>query len=141
MDIELHNNPINVVLSEESPTILTLQKSTFDVSVEKDEVTYEIHSSPNATYEMHQDPNVELQLEKDADVNISFQTNVVSKTNGNIKHLTQEEFDSISVKDKSYIYVTYNKKGELMQVWFGDQMIAKRDENGYFPYKFPIIFR
>lgn len=55
------------------------------------------------------------------------------------KVLTQDEYDVLEEKNDSTLYIII-EDNELKKVYIGNFLVAQKDENGYFPYKFPIIF-
>ena len=57
---------------------------------------------------------------------------------GNIT-LTQEEFDAMTVRDKSIWYFVTDEFGVMKSLYVGDVMVATRGTKG-FDYKFPLVF-
>lgn len=55
------------------------------------------------------------------------------------KVLEQDEYDTLEEKNANTLYIII-EENELKKLYIGNFLIAQKDDNGYFPYKFPIIF-
>ena len=121
MNIEVHNeNPINISFESKKTCPIIQMESGNNVNAS-------LEPSKDINYHLHKHP----------ELGIFFQTKVVA--GGSITILTQSEFDALPEKDIRTIYLIV-EGDDLQKLYIGSFLIAQKDENGFFPYSFPIIF-
>lgn len=115
----------NVTLKDQDIVVSLINKSepTFKLENEKIQATFE-----------KQDVN--FYLKKHPEIQVFFESLFVS--GGNVQIITQEEYDK-SNKNRKTIYLIV-ENDDLVKFYIGTFLIAQKDENGFFPYNFPIIF-
>ena len=119
MNIEVHQEkPINISFESKASNPIIKVEGSKDVSAEL----------------LHED--VQVHVHKHPELKVFFETNVVSGSS--IVILSQTEYDRLTPDFKTTYLVVEGE--ELMRFYIGSFLIAQKDENGYFPYNFPIIF-
>ncbi len=119
MNIEVHNEkPINISFERKSsnPIIHVEGKKDVNANLLSEDVQVHVHKHP--------------------ELKMFFETNVVS--GASVVVLSQTEYDNLTPDVKTTYLVV--EGGELMRFYIGSFLIAQKDENGFFPYNFPIIF-
>lgn len=90
-------------------------------------------------YSLNASQDVDVYLEKHPEIKVVFDKVVSLGGNSNVYILQQQEYDKIT-KQLHSIYLIVDGDGELRKFYIGTFLIAQKNENGFFPYNFPIIF-
>lgn len=117
MNIEVKQQDINVSFADKSAPTFKLENENVNATLEKQDVNF--------------------YLEKHPEIKVFFESKFVS--GGSIKVLTQEEYDALSDKPLTTIFLVI-ENGDLSKVYFGTFLLAQKGENGFFPYTLPITF-